>query len=102
MSLIDISNTIKDGYFVNRVEASMLKAAVAIVGEDGYGVSASKTHKRHTLGVKVLSGGFLIAFTKSIASQVGDVADPNTISDTSIDSATSAVWNDIAGIKFDE
>jgi len=106
MSLQQIADTILDGNYRKRVEAAVLKAAVSIVGEDWQtaGFSELKANKRHNLGVSVLNGdnGKIVAFIKTSASQIGEVADPSTILDATIDSSVSAIWDDIAGVKFGE
>ena len=93
-----------DQGFQNRCRQAVYKAATDIVGEDTSGMSAEKALKRYLLAMKVLAGGpnTQTVFCRAIATQVGDVADPATIIDGDINTAVSAVWDDIAGVKSGE
>lgn len=96
----------QDPLFQGRVKMSVFRAANAIVGEDWQtlGYSEAKATKRHQLGVNVLSGsqGPLQSFYKSCAAALGDVADQSTITDGAIDTEVDSVWDDIAGVTFEE
>jgi hypothetical protein len=85
---------------------SVFRAANSIVGEDWQtaGFSEAKATKRHQLGVNVLGGskGALISFYSSVAAALGDVADQSSITDGAIDTEVDSVWDDIAGVTFDE
>jgi len=85
---------------------STYRAANSIVGEDWQtaGYSQAKANKRHQLGVTVLGGskGALQSFYDSVAAQIGDVADQSSLTDGQIDTSVDSVWDDIAGVTFDE
>lgn len=104
MTLLDIYNTSLTADFIKQVESAMYSAAIAIVGEDGYGSSAGRTAKRHSLGVKILNGDSraLPSFVKAVASNVGDVANPSSLSDATISTSVASVFDDIAGVLFTE
>jgi hypothetical protein len=93
-----------DQGFQDRCRLAVYKGATDIVGEDTSSMSAEKASKRYLLGMKVLAGGpnILTVFYRAVATQVGDVADPATIVDGDINTAVSAVWDDIAGVKYGE
>jgi hypothetical protein len=80
----------------------MFKAALQIVGEATGTMSSAMFTKRHNLGCGVLNGGYLDSFAKALASQIGEVADPSTILDATIESAISSVWDDVAGVTGTE
>lgn len=42
------------------------------------------------------------SFYSSVAADVGDVADQSTITDGAIDTSVDSVWDDIAGVTFEE
>ena len=106
MSLDQQLNTSEDPDFQGRTRMSTFRAANSIVGEDwqAAGYSEAKANKRHALGVKVLAGDrvVLTSFYNSVAADVGDVADPSTITDAAIDTSVDSVWDDIAGVTFEE
>lgn len=104
MTLQQQADTAIDTAFRSRVELATVGAAVDIVGEAQGGASDALHDKRHNLGVKVLRAdkGIIDVFIKAVSTQVGDVADPSTITDGSIDTQVSAVWNDVAGVKDGE
>ena len=95
-----------DPLFQGRVRVSTYRAANAIVGEDWQTASFSqaKADKRHQLGVTILGGskGSMQSFFDSVAADVGDVADQSTITDGAIDTSVDSVWDDIAGVTFEE
>lgn len=106
MSLIQIFDTSANATFRARVNAAMIKAAEAIVGEDWVtaGFTEAKAKKRHAIGVQVLNnGGSIIgAFTNAVAADIGEVADPSAILDADIENSVSALWDDIAGVMHGE
>lgn len=104
MTLDQINVTAADADFQAKVSAAVYKAAVAIIGEDPSGMSAGKAAKRHQLGTQVLQGrgNFMDSFVRTVASQIGEVASPSTIADLDIENSVSAVWDDIAGVTYDE
>lgn len=93
-----------DTTFRARVKQAVIKAAHAIVGEDTSSYSAAKAAKRHDLGVTILRGNDVVisSFIFSIASQVGDEDDQADISDGTLDTTVASVWDDIAGVSYDE
>lgn len=106
MSLQQQSDVAADPLFQGRVRMSTIRAANAIVGEDWQTASFSqaKADKRHQLGVTILGGsqGSMQSFFNSVAAIDGDVADQSTILDATIDTTVDSVWDDIAGVTFDE
>lgn len=106
MSLQQQADTAADPDFQARVKMSAFRAANAVVGEDWQtaNFSQAKADKRHALGVQVLGGDRVIlsSFYNSVGADVGDVADPSTILDATIDTSVDSVWDDIAGVTFDE
>ena len=106
MTLQQQADVSQDPLFQGRVKASTYRAANAVVGEDWQlaNYSQAKADKRHQLGVTVLSGsqGALLSFYSSVGADVGDVADQSTILDTAIDTSVDSVWDDIAGVTFEE
>jgi len=102
MSLQQISDTAGHQGFRIKVQAALYKAAVQVVGESTAAMSVAKASKRHTLGCSILSGGPLESFVRAVASQIGEVADPATILDATIESSISAVWDDMAGVTNTE
>jgi|GEM_PF-4401000 len=106
MSLQQQLNVSQDTTFQGRVRMSAFRAADAVVAEDrqtlGYG--EAKATKRHLLGVTVLSGNhtILVSFYSSVAAQIGDVDDQADLTDVQIDTAVDAVWDDIAGVTYEE
>jgi hypothetical protein len=101
MTLAQQATTAQHQGFRDKVEMSMFGAASDILGET-QGVTTDAIHnKRHDLGVKVVRNdkGIREVFIKCVASLVGDVADPDTITDGDIDTQVAAVWNDIAGVN---
>jgi hypothetical protein len=106
MSLQQQADVSADPLFQGRVKMSSYRAANAIAGEDwqALGYSQAKANKRHQLAVTVLSGskGAIQSFYDSVAAQIGDVADQSTLTDAQIDTSVDSVWDDIAGVTFDE
>ena len=106
MSLQQQADVSADPLFQGRVRMSTYRAANSIVGEDWQtaGYSQAKANKRHQLGVTVLGGskGALQSFYDSVAAQIGDVADQSSLTDGQIDTSVDSVWDDIAGVTFDE
>lgn len=106
MSLQQQYDVSQDPTFQGRVKMSVFRAANSIVGEDWQtaGYSEAKADKRHQLGVSVLNGskGALLSFYNSVAAALGDVADQSSIADASIDTEVDSVWDDIAGVTFEE
>lgn len=106
MTLQQQADVSQDPLFQGRVQMSTYRAANSIVGEDwqAAGYSQAKATKRHQLGVTVLSGskGVMQSFYLSCAAALGDVADQSTITDAAIDTEVDSVWDDIAGVTFDE
>jgi len=106
MSLQQQADVSQDSLFQGRVRMSTYRAANAIVGEDWHtaGYSEAKAKKRHDLGVLVLSGSksALTSFYNAVAADVGDVDDQSTIVDATIDTSVDSVWDDIAGVTYDE
>lgn len=88
--------------FVGRLEISLTKTALAVVGEAGSGAGHDK---RHALGVAILnnpgkhSGIFLRAIAASDAPAV--LAD-TAAGDTALDNQVSAVFSDVAGVAVGE
>lgn len=107
MGLQDIFNTSQHVGFIQRVRAAVFSAALAIAGENPAGPpvrSQEVVDKRHAVCLRVFAddGKTLSAFYSSVAANVGDVANPDTLSDTQIENSVSAVWDDIAGVKYGE
>ena len=106
MSLQQQADVAVDPLFQGRCKSSTFRAANAIVGEDWQTLnySQAKATKRHQLGVDVLGGsqGAMQSFYSSVAAQIGDVADQSTLTDGQIDTAVDSVWDDIAGVTFEE
>lgn len=104
MTLDQISATARDDDFRARVKAAVYGAAVAIVGEDTSSMTPAKAQKRHRLGVAVLQNNVATHenFCWAVSTQVGEVAVPADIIDAAISSTVSAVWDDIAGVTYDE
>ena len=106
MSLEQQSAVALDPLFQGRVRMSTTRAANSIVGEDWQtaNFSQAKADKRHQLGVTILSGsqGTMQSFFTSVAAADGDVADQSSIPDATIDTTVDSVWDDIAGVTFDE
>lgn len=106
MPLLNIHATSLDSDFIKCVESAMYTAALSVVGEDGLTAanSQTKTDKRHATGKAILSGDgrMLGVFVKAVAATIGDVADPRTLTDLQITGAVDDVWDDVAGVKFEE
>ena len=106
MSLQQQADVAADPLFQGRVRMSATRAANAIVGEDWQTLnfSQAKANKRHQLGVTLLGGsqGSMQSLFTSVAAADGEVADNNLILDATIDTTVDAVWDDIAGVTFDE
>ncbi len=88
--------------FTGRLEISLIKTALAVVGEAGSGTGHDK---RHALGVKVLNnpGKLSGVFLRAIAAlDDGSVLADSAAGDTALDSAVSSVFSDIAGVKSGE
>jgi hypothetical protein len=106
MTLQQQADVSEDPLFQGRVRLSTYRAANSIVGEDWQtaGFSQAKADKRHQLGVTILGGskGAMQSFYDSVAADVGDVADQSTITDAAIDTSVDSVWDDIAGVTFEE
>lgn len=104
MTLNQINATANDAGFKARVKAAVYGASVAIVGEDTSSMSAGKAQKRHQLGVKVLQNNVATHenFCWAVATQVGETDVPADITDAAITSTVSAVWDDIAGVTYQE
>lgn len=106
MTLLDVYATSLDQEFIHQVESAMYAAALTVVGEDGVTAtySVAKTDKRHATGKAILSGDgrMLGVFVKAVAASIGDVVDPKTLTDLQITNAVDDVWNDVAGVKFEE
>lgn len=97
MALLDIYVLATDITFRNRVRSAVVKAAVAIVGENP-GSKPALADKRHALGMKALSDGgsfVLDQFAWAVAAQA-------PADDTAIENAVAAVWNDLSGVTFAE
>ena len=106
MSLQQQADVAADPLFQGRVRMSTYRAADAVVGEDWQtaGYSQAKADKRHQLGVTILGGskGAMQSFFNSVAAQIGDVADQSTLTDGAIDTSVDSVFDDIAGVTFEE
>lgn len=101
MTLAQQSLVLADAETRTRIELAVTAAALAIVGESATANPVIDS-KRHELGVRVFSGNVpLDVFYKAVVSQVGDVDPPygTNITDTDINNAVAAVWNDVAGVK---
>lgn len=106
MSLQQQADVSQDALFQGRVRMSTYRAANAIVGEDWHtaGYSEAKANKRHDLGVLVLSGSksALTSFYNAVAADIGNVDDQATLTDMQIDTSVDSVWDDIAGVSYDD
>jgi hypothetical protein len=104
MSLEQIGTTAANGPFKAKVKAAVFKAAIAIVGENPAAYTTTRAAKRHNLGQRVLQdhASVLENFYYAVATQVGEVADPSSIADLDIDNAVSALWDDVAGVTYQE
>ncbi len=101
MSLDEITNARTNSTFKARVESSVWKAALNIVGEAAT-ADPKIDQKRHDLGAKVLNRDVRVmeAFIRTVSANAADgVADSTTITDATIDTSVSSVWNDIAGVQ---
>jgi hypothetical protein len=105
MSLQQIYDASLHPTFVQQVKAAVWKAAEAIVGEDWQtsGYSQAKATKRHTIGVEILRGNpqTMQSFVNAVAADV-EPADPSSVADNDIDTSVAAVWDDIAGVTYEE
>lgn len=84
---------------VATIKQAIMKNATLIVGEDASGTVAAK---RHTLGVKVLSGAVSQQMVPTVVASLDGAAALPDPSDAEIDTAIAAVWNDHAGVKYGE
>jgi hypothetical protein len=106
MSLDQQAAVSNDPLFQGRCQMSTYRAANAVAGEDWQtaNYSQAKADKRHQLAVTILGGskGAMQSFFDSVAAQIGDVADQSTLTDGQIDTAVDSVFDDIAGVTFEE
>jgi hypothetical protein len=106
VTLQQIYDTSRDQPFRQRCEGAILKAAEDIVGEDYATLlfSKEKADKRNAVGVAVLNGNVrtLDSLIKAVAADIGEVADPATLTDGQIDTSVASVWDDVAGVMFGE
>jgi hypothetical protein len=106
MSLDQQSAVSNDPLFQGRCQMSTYRAANAVAGEDWVtaGYSQAKATKRHQLAVTILGGskGAMQSFYDSVAAQIGDVADQSSLTDGQIDTSVDSVFDDIAGVTFEE
>lgn len=105
MTLAQIYDASVHPTFVQQVKASVWKAAESIVGEDWQtaGYSQAKATKRHTIGVEILRGNpqTMQSFINAVAANL-EPADPAGVSDANMDTAVASVWDDIAGVTYEE
>ncbi len=104
MTLDQINATAATASFAQKTRAAITKAALQIVGEDPAAMSAGKATKRHDLGVAVLNNPVTMIkrFLYPLAAYIGEVADPETLTDTDVENGVSAIWDDVAGVTYAE
>jgi len=96
---LDNYNLSKNETFIKKTETLMLKAANSIVGETG--LSAIVLQKRANLAAKVYYD--ISAYKRIFASLI---AAQGTLtlasSDNDIEFTINAVWNDLAGVSYED
>lgn len=84
-----------------RTEMLLIKSCNAIVGEDTTTYSLAIVNKRHSLAMNVYSdiAKYRMRFVRAIAAQ-GTLTESS--SDNDIEFTINSVFNDLAGVKFDD
>lgn len=105
MSLLQIYNASVNITFINQAKAAVWDAALSIVGEDWQtaGFSEAKHVKRHAIGVEVLRGNqqTMQSFINAVAANL-EPTDPTSVLDANMNTAVASVWDDIAGVTYEE
>ena len=114
MANTDIYDLMKNAEFKQIITASIEKAASQISGENPLLLTAIWAQKRHALATRVINDaqGYAVIFADVCAAQAGLYStitinpDGSLTSsgdiDSDIDFTVNSVWDDVAGISYDE
>lgn len=91
LSYTEMADMSQDIAFIRRVKYAMVKAAIAVFPD--------ANEQRNALAAAVLDNPDrqLKRFTDAVLTQLTG-KDPSDITDNKLDTAVSAVWNDLAGV----
>lgn len=104
MAYVDQDEYPQSATFQKKIRVAMIKAALAVVGEDQSGMVAAGAAKRHELGVNILNdpAAYEMRFRQAVAADPGGAGVSPASSDNDILFTVNSVFNDIAGLTLEE